>query len=338
MNTINKLLFHPSFNDTINEINKFNIKLPTTPLNQEMDFSLYTYPQDGKLVSSVEDIKSYVLDAENGQSLANDGMTICAYDESINKFAALEGTAFLTSHSLIIHNDKEYLPSNFVTFYFYTRAKALFEKSDLIKYSEDPETDSKKDYVKDRIDFIVNNTPENSILFIDGPLIGGQVSSYTVKLNNELLNKNVIPVFFVKNSLSNLVTDHVEELRGKYNSDMHWAYKSLKPGERTNLFRYVDRHNDQNAKIFCYLKGFDLSPQRVEIHSSTFEKYSDKIVDILDLAYYLLLVQGDLKNPQIRSIIIAEKYARATIKLIDIDKMMKSAGVIPTMNQERFGR
>jgi hypothetical protein len=51
----------------------------------------------------------------------------------------------------------------------------------------------------------------------------------------------------------------------------------------------------------------------------------------------LLLVQGDFKNPQIRSISIAEKYARATLKLMNVNQIMKKSGIVPTMNQERFG-
>lgn len=337
MDNFNKLFFHPSFNETIAEINRLNIQLPPNSSNQEMDFHLYTYPQNGKLVSNVEDIKSYKLDPKKGYELTKNKLAICAYDESMNKFSGLEGTALLTSHSLILHHENEYLPSNLLTFYFYTRAETYTNQSRFIKYSQDPETDSKIDYVKDRTDFIISNTPNNSIIFIDGPLIGGQVGSYTIRLNNELLKKNCIPLFFVKNSTSNLVTDHIEELKGKYNSDMHWAYKTLKQGGRTNLFNYVDQYNDRNAKLFCYLKAFNVSPQRVEMHSSTFEKYSNQIIDLLDLAYYLLVVQGNLKNPQIRSIAVAEKYARETLKLIDINKIMKSSGVTPTMNQERFG-
>lgn len=57
----------------------------------------------------------------------------------------------------------------------------------------------------------------------------------------------------------------------------------------------------------------------------------------MDLVYYLLLVQGDLKNPQIRPIAIAEKYARKTLQLIDINKLTYGSGLIPTMNQDRFG-
>lgn len=277
MENFNKLLFHPSFNNTIFEINRLNIQLPPKPSDQEMDFQLYTYPPNGTLVTNVEEIKSYKLDSKKGETLSKTGTTICAYDESINKFSGLEGTAFVTSHSLVIHHEKEFLPSNLLTFYFYTRAKTYTKKSKFIRFSHDPETDSKIDYVKDRTDFIINNTPGNSIVFIDGPLIGGQVSTYTIALNEGLLKKNCIPIFFVKNSSSNLVTDNIQELKGNYNSDMHWAYRILKKGERTNFFRYVDKHTGRNAKLFCYLKGFDVSPQRVEFHLNTYEKFKDQI-------------------------------------------------------------
>lgn len=54
----------------------------------------------------------------------------------------------------------------------------------------------------------------------------------------------------------------------------------------------------------------------------------DEIPEIFDLIYYLLLVQGgDIKNPQIRSISIAEKYARATLKLMNVNQIMKNQGL-----------
>ena len=59
--------------------------------------------------------------------------------------------------------------------------------------------------------------------------------------------------------------------------------------------------------------------------------------DIIDMVYYLLLVQGDRNNPQVRPIAIAEKYARDVKHLFDITKMLKETGIKATMNQERFG-
>jgi hypothetical protein len=86
------------------------------------------------------------------------------------------------------------------------------------------------------------------------------------------------------------------------------------------------------------LKAFDLSPIRVEMHTETYKKYIQHIETILNMIYYLLLVQGDYRNPQVRPIAISEKYARAVLKYIDVHKLFKEMKFTPTMNQARgFG-
>lgn len=332
----NKLMVHPNFRKTIMDINRLNISLPSLPIQENFDFNLYAFPKEGVLVSNIEKNHSYPLDAIKGQELLKK-ITISAYDESINKFASLEGNAFLTSHSLIIQGTDDYIPSSYLTFYFYTRSEDYTKNSDFIKYSVEPETDSKKDYVNDRNEFIGENAPNNSLLLIDGPLIGGQMTSYTLKLNQKLLLKNIIPIFFVKNSTGSLIIDNIKELKGKFNSDLHWVYKFLKNGERTCFYQYQDTYVKNNSKIFCYLKAFDVSPIRVEMHTTTFDKYKGIIQELMNLLFYLLLVQGDKSNPQIRPIAIAEKYARESLKLINLDHLMKSLGIMATINQERFG-
>jgi len=334
INSFNRLLIHPNFLRTVEELDKLKIKLPQNPASGELDFSSYTYPDNGVLepIGKTEPVSLLPL---KGQELANK-VKISGYDESYEKFVGLEGIAYLYSHSLILHGEDDYVSSNFLAFYFYTRSRQFTNKSNFIKYSEDPDSEAKLDYVNDRTRFLVEGVPKNCVVFIDGPLIGGQCTAYTVSMNRELLNKEVVPIFFVKNSPGNLVTNNIKELNGKFNSDMHWAYKTLNPGERTNFFKYVDRYNVKNAKIFCYLKTFDVSPQRVEFHVSTFEKYGEKSInELMDLVYYLTLVQGDLKNPQLRSIAIAEKYARSTKGLINLYGLMKQLGIMGTMNQER---
>jgi len=330
-----RLLFHPSFNDTLSELKKRKIILPSNPVDQEIDFNKYGYPQEGALISYVEDFGKFKLDSKKGESLSK-SLLICAYDESINKFEGLQGTAFLTSHSLIIHGLEDYIPVNLLTFYFYTRSLLLSQGSNYIKYSEEPEADSNRDYILDRKRLVVENVPENSVIFIDGPLIGGNMATATIDMNKELSTRGIIPICFVKNSNSNMVTDNIAPLKGKFNSDMHWAYSYLRVGERTNLFRYTDGVNPNFTKIFCYIKAFDVSPQRIEFDLTTYRKYSSNIDDLFDLSYYLLLAQGNLMNPQIRSIAVAEKFARATLKLINFEQMMKELGITPTMNQERF--
>ena len=100
---------------------------------------------------------------------------------------------------------------------------------------------------------------------------------------------------------------------------------------------YKDEHNPKNVKIFCYLKAFNLSPQRIEFHADTYLRYKSKINEIMDLIFYLLLVHGDRKNPQVRPIAVAEQYARETLHITNSYEIIKTSGLIPTMNQERFG-
>jgi hypothetical protein len=294
--------------------------------------------ETGGVIQTLEDGQIKQLDKKKGCSLAQNQYNISAYDESFNKYFSLAGSGLLTSHSLIVHGDSDYLSSNNLTFYFYTRSDEICNKSEYIKKSEDTNLDSRRDYSKDRTDFIIETTPENCVLFIDGPLIGGVNNPDNIRMNEILLSKNVIPIFIVKNSNSNMVTDNIPSLKGKFNSDMHWAYTFQKAGTRTNFFKYEDIYNDEFSKIFCYLKTFDISPQRIEFHPKTYEKYQDIMEDMMDMIYYLTLVQGDLKNPQLRSIAIAEKFARETLDLFDMGNLMRSLGLVPTMNQERgFG-
>ena len=332
---LNRLVLHSNFRDTIEAINDFNVTLPTHESNIDIDFSLLGYPPNAMALINLEQSQKYVLDEKKGQDLYKSGILLSAYDESIQKFAGLEGIAYLTSHSLVLMKD-DYIALNLITFYFYTRSESLAEKSEYIKFSEDPESSFKSDYINDRYSFLIDNIPEKSILFVDGPLIGSQMSSKTRELNNSLLLKDIIPIFFVKNSTSNLVTNYMTELQGKYNSDMHWAYRLLQSGERTCLFKYTDQTVNENAKIFFYLKSMNLSPQRIEFDINTYLKFPNETTNLFDLIYYMILAQGDPKNPQIRPIAVAEKFARATLKLIDLNKIMRSIGLVPTMNETRF--
>lgn len=344
---LNTLIIHPDFYEVLSSLNKEKIVFPSKNEISSIDLSTEVVSENGKL-SLIEDFSSINLDPKNGEYYCNT-VKLLGYDESFIRYPALEGVGFFTSHSLVLHDVTDYIPSNFITLYFYTRSNLLLKKSDYFKKCDDipPESDEesksesfevafKQDYATDRHDFLIERVPENSLLFIDGPLIGGQISKYSYELNRDLLKKNIIPIFFVKNSNSNLVTFNISNLKGNFNSDLHWSNSILKPGQRTNLFHY--KLHEKFSKIFCYLKSYELSPQRIEFHPDTYKKYPDEIPKILDLIYYLILVQGDFKNPQVRTIAIAEKYARATIKLLSGHQMLKSSSLVPTMNENRgFG-
>jgi hypothetical protein len=321
------------------EISKIKeIRFEPNPIKEKFDFEVLNSQGFDGIIKVLGDGKHQKLDAAKGSQIAHEGYGISAYDESFNNYFSLAGSGLLTSHSLIIHGESDYISSNNLTFYFYTRSEEISKQSEYIKKSTDTENDSRRDYAEDRANFILDAAPDNSILFIDGPLIGGVSNIINVKMNDALLERNIIPLFIVKNSNSNLVTDYVTSLKGKYNSDMHWAYTRLRPRSRTNFFVYEDQVNSEFSKIFCYLKTFDISPQRVEFHPRTYEKYQEIMDEMMHLICYLILVQGNLKNPQLRSIAIAEKFARETLDLFDMSNLMKTLGLVPTMNQERgFG-
>jgi hypothetical protein len=82
------------------------------------------------------------------------------------------------------------------------------------------------------------------------------------------------------------------------------------------------------------LYGF---PERVEMHTATYEKYHSIIPDLMSLIAYFYILQGDMSNPQVRPIAIAEKYAREGIRILNIPALLARLGFRPTINQVRFG-
>lgn len=332
-----RLIIHPDFYKTIDAIENSKFSLFRTSTQTNFDFDPFTYPSDDNLLTKIEDIDFKNLDIQNGQQMIYKFPMIVGYDESIYIFPGLEGSSCLTTHCLILHGANEYLPIVMPTYYFYTRSKTYFANNSVIRYTNEVEEEMKKDYTKDRLKFLMDNVPNNSIVFIDGPLIGGNLSYATRELNRGLLNKGALPVFFVKNSNSNLVTDNDSDLRDRYNSDMDWAHKNFKLGQRSPFFKYIDQNNKENGKIFAYFKTSSLTVQRVEFDINTFEENRFHINDVMDLSYYLLNVQGNDKNPQIRTIAIAEKYSREVLKYLK-NSELRMFSFTPTMNTIRFNR
>jgi len=71
-----RLIVHPLFNDTISEISSLKVKLPSNPSDHEMDFNLYSFPQNGELVSKVEEIQRFQLDPQKGGKISSE-TSIC---------------------------------------------------------------------------------------------------------------------------------------------------------------------------------------------------------------------------------------------------------------------
>ena len=340
----NKIVLSPAFKRTLEEIKKKGIKIPARPDTEPITFNEPTFTETR--VIQLEDDKPKKLDPKNGHKFLDNiinpdnSKSLYAFDESVNKFTALEGKLFLLSLALVKHAYQNYIPSCLLQINFYTFIPG-YDNEDRsiksIKPPDTPESESKKDYVELRNDFILKSVPNDSIIIIDGPLIGEMLSSYNLKLIKKLSERNSVPIFLVKNSAGSLAINSSPELANRYNSDLHWAHKTLNIGERSNLFRYVDNQNPDNTKVFCYIKAFKSSPERFEVHPEIYKKNPELVKNLMDMVYYLMLVQGTPLDPQARLIYVAERYAKAAIKLIKFTDITNAIGLTPTINQERFG-
>lgn len=330
-----KIVVKDSFEKTMASLKKANIRFidnPETGVSVDDDDSWL----EGRVLR-VEDRKKYQLDMKNGMNFVkNDDLILLAYDESIIKYSMLAGKAYFTSHALVLVRPEDYMAMTLLTANFYSKSKTLCEKAGL-KAVENEKRAALVDKVVDEISLLCDHSPEHSVVLIDGPLIAGDAYTYMIAAQDRFLKKDILSVFFVKNSNSNMVMDNTGDVeKDRFNSDMHWADSILDPGERTAFYKYTDVHNPNNTKVFCYLKFFrGSSPVRVEFFTKSFSHYRALINNVMDAILYLIYCQGNMKNPQVRPIAIAEMYARETLKLIDVNLLMKSTGLTPTMNEAR---
>ncbi len=336
MDYYSKLIVSEDFNKLITELQSSHINFNTDEITTPSSFKTSDYNGNGN-IKVLENENVINLNAELGyEYIQNNNHIISGYDESLISIPALEGNGYMFAHSLVILNPEKYIPIVKLSLNFYTKSRTLVTNSTLIKYAKDPSVKSKIDYVQDKSELLKNYTPPNSIIFIDGPLIGGQLSQLNINLNGDLLNKNIIPIFIVKNSDSSLIIDNL--YKGQYNSDFEFAFKTLKKGQRTNLYMYQDAYSKNKNKIFTYIKPYDnVSPIRFELHEETYKFYKNQLNNIFNCIYYLLLSQGNSKNPQPKIVAIAEAYAREVLKTININDIIFKSGLVPTMNYTRFG-
>lgn len=289
-------------------------------------------------MSCLEDINScYPLNsAENG--LLNH-WNIYGYDESTQDYRALEGDLMFCSSSVIKMEDKYAFNLTVLPYFVTSMKKFKGSRDEEIRFTENPTEERNKILVITKTKSILESTEPNSIVLIDGPLIGGMASYHMTKMDDALRKKDCIPLYFVKNSDSRLVIDSERDskLSREFNSDFHWAAHRLKEGSRSAFFRYTDRHKSENSKVFAYIKALAGFAERVEMHSLTYEKYHSLLSPLMNLIAYLYVVQGDFYNPQVRPVAIAEKYAREGLKILNIPVLLRRLGFRPTINQVRFG-
>lgn len=261
---------------------------------------------------------------------------VYAYDESIQNYRALEGDLLFCSSSTIKIEEK-YRFNLSVLPYFLTSMKKFedFAGED-IRFAENIAEERTLIMTKAKIESIINSVEPHSLVLIDGPLIGGNVSTYLEGMDKTLREKDCIPLYFVKNSDSRLVIDTDEKLSFEFNSDFHWTACQLKIGSRSSFFKYTDEYV-KHTKVFTYMKALYGFPERVEMHTLTYEKYLSIMPSLMSLLAYFYVAQGDRSNPQVRPIAVAEKYAREGLKILNIPTLLSKLGFRPTINQVRFG-
>ena len=279
---------------------------------------------------------NYVLHPQENHMLKE--WNIFAYDESTQNYRALEGDLLFCSSATIKVEDNKYAFDLAVLPYFLTSMKKFKEGHDEeIRFADNFAEERNMILIKSKINSILNCTSPHSIVLIDGPLVGGNASTYVVAMDDKLRKKDCIPLYFVKNSDSRLVIETDPKLSREFNNDFHWAVRQLKDGSRSPFFKYTDQHNARNSKVFAYVKALAGFPQRIEMHFSTYEKYGRLLPSLMNLIAYFYIVQGDYFNPQVRPIAIAEKYAREGLRILNIPVLLGRLGFHPTINQMRFG-
>ena len=259
---------------------------------------------------------------------------LSAYDESILELNSLEGKVRCIAHSSVIQINNEYVPAGYVSLKFFTKSNLISAKatdlSDIIK-SNDIAKSITDEYIKERKYFLSEAAPNDSLMFIDGPMFSGAATNGNFILINELLSKNCRPIFFVKNSESTIITERFDFAK-EYNSDLHWAYSNLEVGEVSPVFAYTI---EGRSKAMCFMKVFDKrSPVRIEFPLKEFEEnwYND---DVFDQIFYQFLANGSANNMQPRIIQISEMYAREILKSTNLYKEINKMGLTKNMNEER---
>jgi hypothetical protein len=326
-----RVIFSDNYQSTID-----SIKLISSSIDRKV--SLIKSNKESIDISNDSDIR-IISGYEKKTKINNENLVpsniLAAYDESILELNSLEGKIRCIAHCAVIQNDKEYIPAGFVTLKFYTKSSLVSAKStdfsDIIKCN-DITIEINREYIKEREYFLSKASPDNSLIFIDGSMFSGASTSGNFVLIDQLLNKNCRPIFFVKNSESTIITERFDFAKG-YNSDLHWSYVNLKPGEISPVFAYTSKEG--RSKAMCFMKIYDRrSPVRIEFPLKAFEEgwYGD---EVLDLIFYQFLANGSSNNIQPRIIQVSEMYAREILKSTNLYKEIERMGLTKSMNEER---
>jgi hypothetical protein len=326
-----RVIFSDNYKSTIESIKLIN----KSGDNKASIKKINTDSIDVSSDSDIRIIKGYESISEVNVENLKPPKILSAYDESILELNSLEGKVRCIAHSAVMQTEEEFIPAGYVTLKFYTKSNLITAKStefsDII-ISNDINSEQTKEYVKEREYFLSKAAPNNSLMFIDGPMFSGAATSGNFSLIADLLAKKCRPIFFVKNSESTIITERFDFAKG-YNSDLHWAYSNLKEKEISHVFAYTSKEG--RSKAMCFMKIYkNRSPVRIEFPLKEFEEgWYDE--DVFDQIYYQFLANGSANNMQPRIIQISEIYAREILKSTNIYKDIERMGLTKSMNEER---
>jgi hypothetical protein len=281
-------------------------------------------PSELKLKVSLDEIKNTTF-----------SNNLCAYDESILELNSLEGKVRCITHCVVLQTFSEYIPAAFISLKFFTKSQLIesqaTEFSDIL-FIDDIGRATTEEYIKERNFFMSKISPANFYMYIDGSMFSGASTSGNFLMIDYLLKINCRPIFFIKNSESTIIKERFD-FADNFNSDLHWAYVTLKEGEFSEIFAY--KSPEGRGKAMCFFKPFNnRSPVRVEFPLNAFlEGLYDQ--NIFNQIYYQYLANGSESNMQSRIIQVTENYAREVLKSTNIYKEIERMGLTKSMNEER---
>lgn len=246
------------------------------------------------------------------------------FDESILEYATLEGVFKIVSYALVATVDSLYVPAIFLDLSFYSRFCPTNELLNVYIDSSDSYA-FEKHYNKQKYGFIGSLDISDAILLMDGPLFSGINTQFNFR------NDSNYYIHLVKNSNSTQICE-TNNYRD-YNNDLHWAMRTLKPFERSPIYRFTS--DDGRSKLFAYLKLTEKhSPVRIEASSTHEILFSDK--NFWNTLSHQYVASGFGSNNQPRLVELAERYAREAINKSQIMNYLSRKKLIPTMNEMRF--
>lgn len=247
------------------------------------------------------------------------------YDESILDYNTIEGSFKAVSYALVTSIDKCYMPAIYMDLSFCARNCSSSDLLPIFLNSNDKNA-FETHFNKKKLEFISSLGLKNRIYLMDGPLFSGIHTQYNFRPDPD----NIF-IHFVKNSASIQVIDTLG--LDKYNSDLHWAMKNLRPLERSPIFLF--QSDDGRTKLFSYLKVTEKhSPVRIEASFDYARIFS--LEEFWNTICHQYIAGGLGANNQPRLIQIAEMYAREVLKESKVLGYLSSKNFIPTMNEMRF--